>query len=222
MAIIYHKELIQGSDEWRTARCGILTASEMKLIITPTLKIASNEKERAHLYELAAQRITNYVEPSYISDDMLRGMDDESYARETYDENYAKVETCGFVTNDEWGFTLGCSPDGLVGETKGIETKSRKQKFQIETILSGEMPEDYKIQVQTCMLVTGRPEWDYISYCGGLPMKVIPVKADKVVHDAIIAAATVFHEKLDKIVKEWPEKIKGLIETKRIPKDITA
>lgn len=220
--IKYHENLIQGSDEWRAARCGLLTASEMKLIITPTLKIASNEKERNHLYELAGQRITNYVEPSYISDDMLRGMDDESYARETYNDNYSAVDICGFVTNDEWGFTLGCSPDGLVGETKGIEAKSRKQKFQIETILSGEMPEDYKIQVQTCMLVTGRPEWDYISYCGGLPMKVISVKADKVVHDAIIAAATIFHEKLDKIIKEWPEKIKGLIETKRIPKDITA
>ena len=53
------------------ARCGLLTASEMKLIITPTLKIASNDKERAHIYELAAQRITNYVEPSYVGDDKL-------------------------------------------------------------------------------------------------------------------------------------------------------
>ncbi len=72
--ITYYPDLIQGSDEWKSARCGLLTASEMKLIITPTtLKIASNDKERAHLYELLAQRITRYVEPSYISDDMLRG-----------------------------------------------------------------------------------------------------------------------------------------------------
>jgi len=70
--ITYYPELIQGSEEWHALRCGLLTASEMKLIITPTLKVASNEKERAHLYELLAQRITKYVVPTYVSDDMLR------------------------------------------------------------------------------------------------------------------------------------------------------
>lgn len=74
-------EMVQGSEEWLTARCGLLTASEIKLIVTPTLKIASNDKERAHLYELLAQRITGYVEPRYISDDMLRGKEDEIAAR---------------------------------------------------------------------------------------------------------------------------------------------
>lgn len=77
MPIIYHAELIQGSEPWHAARCGLLTASEMHLIVTPTLKPASNDKERAHLYELLAQRITGYVEPSYISDAMLRGHQDE-------------------------------------------------------------------------------------------------------------------------------------------------
>ena len=68
-----YPDMIQGSDEWFAARCGLLTASEMHLIITPSLKAASNEKERMHLYELLAQRITRYVEPSYIGDNMLRG-----------------------------------------------------------------------------------------------------------------------------------------------------
>lgn len=77
---IYH-DLVQGSDEWRAARCGLLTASEMHHIITPTMKPAKNEKMRAHAYELLAQRLTGYVEPSYISDDMLRGDDDEIDAR---------------------------------------------------------------------------------------------------------------------------------------------
>ena len=48
----------------------------MKLILTPTLKVASNDKARAHVYELLAQRITRHVEPHYISDDMLRGRED--------------------------------------------------------------------------------------------------------------------------------------------------
>ena len=119
--IKYHTDLIQGSDEWLQARCGLLTASEMKLIVTPTLKIANNDKERSHLYELLAQRITQYVEPHYISDDMLRGHEDEVDARILYNDNYAPVTDMGFITNSKWGFTIGYSPDGLVGDDGLIE-----------------------------------------------------------------------------------------------------
>ena len=72
MTIKYHDDLIQGSDEWLQARCGLLTASEFDRILTPTLKIADNPKSRAHCWEIAAQRITSYVEPHYVSDAMLR------------------------------------------------------------------------------------------------------------------------------------------------------
>ena len=75
--VTIYREMIQGSEEWSAARCGLLTASEMKLIVTPTLKAASNDKERGHLYELLAQRITRYVEPRYVTDDMLRGQNDD-------------------------------------------------------------------------------------------------------------------------------------------------
>ena len=107
MTITYHPDLIQGSDEWYAARCGLLTASEMKLIITPTLKMASNDKERSHLFELLAQRVTQYVEPSYISDDMLRGQNEEIEAKIAYNDHHAKITDTGFVTNDSFGFTIG-------------------------------------------------------------------------------------------------------------------
>lgn len=196
MTITYHNDLIQGSDDWHAARCGLLTASEMSLIITPTLKIASNDKERAHLYELMAQRITGYVEPHYISDDMLRGWEDEIDARILYSEKYAPVEEVGFVTNDEWGFTIGYSPDGLVGKEGLIECKSRRQKFQVQTIADDEVPKEYIIQCQTGMLVTKRLWCDYVSYCGGLPMFVKRVHADQVIQDAIVEAATAFEDNL--------------------------
>lgn len=223
MAIKYHRNLVQGTPEWFSARCGLLTASEMKLIITPAkLQYASNDKERAHLYELVAQRITQFVEPTYISDDMMRGKDDEIDAKITYTEHFQNVEDIGFVTNDKWGFTLGYSPDGLVGNDGQIECKSRRQKYQVETILSGQMPDDYKIQVQTGLLVTERSWCDFISYCGGMPMITLRIEADKTVQDAIIVAATTFHEKMDKSLKEYKEKSVGLILTeRRIEQEIT-
>lgn len=218
MTITPHPDLIQGSEEWLAARCGLMTASEMHLVLTPTLKVANNDKTRQHAYELAAQRITRYVEPTYIGDEMLRGMADEITARELYAARYAPVEEVGFVTNDAWGFTLGCSPDGLVGDDGMIEVKSRRQKYQVQTILAMEMPEDYKLQVQTALLVTGRKWCDFISYSGGLPMVTIRVFPDPEVQDAIIAAASDFEAKIADMLLTWRVRLDGmhrLIETER-------
>jgi hypothetical protein len=219
----YHSHVHQGSEEWLAARCGLLTASEMKLIITPTLKIASNDKERAHLYELLAQRITRYVEPHYISDDMLRGIMDEVKARALYAEHFAPVDDGGFVTNDKWGFTIGYSPDGLVGGKGLIEGKSRRQKFQVQTVienvLTGTIPADYVMQHQTGLLVADDREWvDFISYSGGFPMIVVRVWPDAVIQDAIVEAAGAFEQRIAAKLAEYREGIAALpklIETER-------
>lgn len=194
--VVHHEDLHQGSEEWLKARCGLLTASEMRLIITPTLKIASNDKERSHLYELLAQRVTGYVEPQYISDDMLRGMNDEITARDLYAKHYAPVTEVGFITNDKFGFTIGYSPDGLVGDEGLLECKSRRQKYQVETLATGEVPSDFMIQLQTGLMVSERNWIDFISYSGGLPMFVKRVEADSVIQDAILAAASAFEARL--------------------------
>lgn len=215
MAITYHDEMVQGSEDWHAARCGLLTASEMKLIVTPKLQMASNEKERAHLFELMAQRVTRYVEPRYISDDMLRGRDDEFYARAAYSEKYAPVVECGFVTNDEWGFTIGYSPDGRVGETGGIECKSRRQKYQMQTIIENVVPEDFVMQVQTGLLVT-KWEWlDFVSYSGGLPMAVIRAYPDDKVQAAILEASAGFEDRLSAKLAIFKKNSVGLLPTER-------
>ena len=198
--IVYHDGLIQGSEEWHAARCGLLTASEMKLILTPTLKLANNDKTRAHVWEIAAQRISQYVEPSYIGDEMLRGWTDEITARDLYSKNFEPVEECGFVTNDKWGFKLGYSPDGLVGKRGLLECKSRRQKFQIQTIVEnyrdGSAPSDFLLQVQTGLLVTERNWIDLVSFSGGLPMIPMRIEADPEIQSAIITAATDFEAKV--------------------------
>lgn len=200
MVIMYHPELEQGSAEWLAARCGLLTASEISLIMTPTLRVADNDKQRGHLYELLAQRITQHVEPRYISDDMLRGKEDEVEARIVYASQYAVVQEVGFITNDKWGFTIGYSPDGLVGDDGLIECKSRRQKFQVQTLIEvvpkQTAPLDYMLQIQTGLLVSERKWCDFISYSGGLPMATIRVFPDPVMQDAIVTAATTFETAL--------------------------
>lgn len=207
MTIKYHDALIQGSDEWLAARCGLLTASEIDRIITPTLKIAANAKERAHCWELAAQRITAHVEPQFVSDAMMRGHDDEIDARALYAKHFAPVAECGFVTNDKWGFTLGCSPDGLVGDDGMIECKSRGQRFQIETIVGfytdGNPPPDFMLQVQSQLLITGRKWCDLVSYSGGLPMATMRIEPHHETQSSIIDAAAKFEARISEIVADY-------------------
>jgi len=219
MPIQIHTDLVQGSDEWLAARCGLLTASEMSLILTPTLKVAQNDKQRAHLYELLAQRITNYVEPRYLSDDMLRGHIDEAEALALYEQHYAPVETAGFITNDEWGFTLGYSPDGLVGTDGLVEVKSRRQKYQVETfcvhVTEQTIPADYVLQIQTGLLVTGRKWCDLVSYSAGLPMARIRAYPDEAMQDAIVKAATSFETALSVAREKYDAAIVGAPTTER-------
>lgn len=218
MTIVYHKDVEQGSEEWHAMRCGLLTASEMHLIVTPTLKAASNDKERAHLYELLGQRITKHVEPQYVSDAMLRGQDDEIAALAAYEKAYAPIKRVGFVTNDKWGFTIGYSPDALVGDDGLVECKSRNQKLQIRTLVdyvfAKTIDPDFSIQVQTGLMVTEREWCDLVSYCGGLPMATVRVFPDEKIQAAILAAATAFEDrmkaalaKFDSVMETYPRLI---------------
>ena len=218
--ITYHAEVVQGSDEWLVLRRGLITASEMSLLLTPTLKVAANDKSRAHIYELAAQRISGYTEPHYIGSDMLRGHEDEILARALYHDKIADVQECGFVTNDKWGFTIGYSPDGLVGEEGLVECKSRRQKYQIQTIIENlgadkTIPDDYVLQVQTGLLVTERKWLDLVSYSGGLPMAVIRAHPDQAIQEAIVAAATKAEADIKVKIDTYATNSRGLLKTER-------
>lgn len=203
MTITYHHDLIQGSDEWLAARCGILTASEVKHILTPTLKIADNDKTRAHVWEIAAQRISGHVEPTYIGDAMLRGYEDEIKARALYSEHYAPVTEVGFITSDALGFDIGYSPDGLVGDDGLIEVKSRIQKYQVQTTVENAPPSEFMLQLQTGLFVTEREWIDFISYSGGLHMVTIRVEPDPRYQEAIRDAAIAFEAKVSETVESY-------------------
>lgn len=211
MTLTIHETLEQGSEEWHQARCGLITCSELDRIMTPsTLKVSNNDKTRQHVYELAAQRINQYVEPSYVGDNMLRGWADEIKARDKYSELRAPVVEVGGMVRQFETFKLWCSPDGLVGDVGGIESKSRIQKYQLQTISSNELPQEYLLQVQGALLVSGREWWDFISWSGGMPMWIIRVEPDPKVHQAIIDACVAFEEKVQEVMRVYQERIDKL------------
>jgi len=101
MTIIYHHDLIQNTDEWLDTRLGLITASQMKVFITPSFKLANNSKSRNLTFELAAQRFTGFGEPFFETWDMTRGHIEEEYAKDLYGREYSVIEYFMFCDQDD-------------------------------------------------------------------------------------------------------------------------
>ena len=193
---IYSEEdLPQGSERWLEARAGLITASTVGQLITPAKKqLSKSETATGLMNTLIAERITGRVEPIQESRAMLRGTLDEPYARAIYAEHYAPVTEVGFIVNDDHGYRMGYSPDGLVGDDGLIEIKSRNQRIQLQTVLKDEVPAGNMAQMQMGMLVTGREWCDYVSYSGGMALYVKRVLPDPEWFAVILEAVSAFEE----------------------------
>lgn len=209
-------DLVQGSEEWLEQRRGMVTASTVgRLITAKTLKPASNPESRGLTALLVAERISGWVEPVYVSGDMLRGTLDEPLAREAYSEHFAPVTEVGFMVRQFAGFEIGFSPDGLVGDEGLIEIKSRRARKQVTTVLADEVPAENIAQIQAGLLVSGRDWCDYVSYSGGLPLYVKRVYPDPRWHEAIEEAVRQFELTADQMINDYRAKVTGLPMTER-------
>lgn len=222
MTLTIHTDTTQRSDEWYEMRRGIITASAVGRLITPkTMKPAINQDSRGLAQTLAAERISGWSDNNgYVNDDMLRGIESEPVARDKYAQHYEPVTEVAFITEDRFGFTIGFSPDGLVGEDGLIEIKSPRSKGHIATIIAGHPPIDYMAQLQCALLVSGREWIDYVSYCAGLPLYVKRVQPQQEWFDAITAAASSCEEAIRETMRLYDESSHGLIPTERPLMDI--
>jgi len=217
MTLTTYAELEQGTDEWLAARCGIVTASVVGQLITPkTIKPAVNDYSRGLTATLVAERITGHVEPMQMNRAMERGTLDEPYARDAYSEHHAPAVEVGFMVRDDWGFRLGYSPDGLVGDDGLIEIKSRAQKKHLQTILADEVPLENMAQIQCGLLVSGREWLDYVSFCSGMPLWTRRVQPDPRWFTAIIEAVSAFEASADEMLTRYAEATTGLPATERV------
>jgi hypothetical protein len=219
MSLIELPDLEQGSEAWHDQRRGMVTASVVGQLLTATGKVANNDTSRGLTALLVAERITGYTEPTWVNDDMLRGQLDEPIARDLYADNFAygdgPVTEVGFMVRDDWGWCLGYSPDGLVGDHGLIEVKSRRQKKHLQTILADEVPPENMAQLQAGLLVSGREWIDYVSFCGGMPLWVKRVRPDPKWAEAIVDAVDAFEDTAAEMQKNYDLATRGLPATER-------
>lgn len=165
----------QNSVEWHQLRLGIPTASEFHKILTPTGKRSTQAE--AYRNRLLAEWVTGAPLENVETQWMERGHDLEEQAVDAYEFATGKqTQVVGFVTTDDG--RIGCSPDRLVGDDGGLELKCPAPWTHIGYLLSKTVADDYKVQVQGCMLLCQRAWWDVVSFCPGMPVSVVHIEAD--------------------------------------------
>lgn len=164
--------MIQGSQEWKDARLGWVTASRFADVMTqPRGKAASlSQTADSYMLDLVGEWLTGQQASTFESFAMKRGTELEPLARDAYSARTGRaVFTTGFVRHPTESL-VGCSPDGVIGDDGGIEIKCPETyKAHVRVLVSGEMPEEHTAQVQGAMWVTGREWWDFVSFDPRMP-----------------------------------------------------
>lgn len=186
--------------------------------LPPTYTPADNDTSRALILALAAERITEHVEETFVSHDMWRGIDSEPYARDLYAEHCTDqpITEVGFMIREFDGFKIGYSPDGFVGDDGLIEIKAPRQKGHLSTVVSDDIPAQHMAQLQTGLLVSGREWIDFVSYSGGMHLWPKRVTPDPAWQAAILAAAEKAEREITAHVATYNRAVEGLPLAKRI------
>lgn len=168
-------DCIPRSDEWHSWR-NRPTASEFSSFITPARGDYSAQAT-AYAAKIVAKRLGVYVEPPPTFW-MEWGTDHEPDAKRAYvAETGHAITEVGFVLPDHTD-AFGGSPDALVGEDGLLECKCPAPETLIAYHANGELPAQYKPQVQGLLLITGRAWSDFWCYHPHLPPFLLRVEAD--------------------------------------------
>ena len=176
----------QGSQDWHAARLGCVTASRVADVVAKT-KSGYSAARQTYLGQLLSERLTGLATETFQNAAMRWGTDMEAFWVEAYDASTC-LETfqVGFLLHPNLAYA-GASPDRLVAPDGLVEVKCPTTSTHIETLLKGEVPERYQIQMQWQMACTGRAWCDFVSFDPRLPeayqlfIQRVPRDAERIV-----------------------------------------
>lgn len=161
----------QRTDDWLRLRLGVLTASRVDKLLTPTGKISSQRS--GILHALVAEKLLGAPSEDFAGTYWTdRGEALESEAVAYFElQTGLKHHPVGFVFRDE-SKTTGCSPDGLIldedgAPIAGLELKCPKAETHVGYMLADDK-DPYIQQIQFSLWVTGLQSWYFLSYYPGL------------------------------------------------------
>ncbi len=176
----------QGSQDWHAARLGCVTASRVADVVAKT-KSGYSAARQTYLGQLLSERLTGLPTETFQNAAMRWGSEMEAFGVEAY-EAATGLETfqVGFLFHPNLAYA-GASPDRLVAPDGLVEVKCPTTSTHLETLLKGEVPERYQIQMQWQMACTGRAWCDFVSFDPRLPeayqlfIQRVPRDAERIV-----------------------------------------
>jgi len=161
-------DMEQRTDEWYLARLGKVTASRISDVMAKT-KAGYGASRANYMAELIVERLTGKPGDSYQNAAMMWGTNTEPLARAAYEAHRGVlVEEVGFVPHPTISMA-GASPDGLVGDDGLVEIKCPNTATHIETLMTGNVPLKYILQMHWQMICTGREWCDFVSFDPRMP-----------------------------------------------------
>jgi putative phage-type endonuclease len=198
-------QLEQGTDEWKQARLGYISASNFDAVMA---KIKSGEAatRRDYKIRIVTERLTNQIQDSFSNSYMEWGIEQEPFARMAYEAHAGVfVEKTGFWKHPEIPY-VGCSPDGLVGDDGLIEIKCPKSTTHIEYLLNKKLPKTYFWQVHGQLWVMNRQWVDFVSFDPRMPenkrLFVFRVNRDEEVINEMKEGVIAFNKECEELMKE--------------------
>jgi len=160
-------EIEQGTDAWLELRKGKVTASRVADVLAKT-KTGVSASRGNYLIELALQRVTGVIEPSYTNDAMQHGKDNEQTARTAFEvAHQVFVDQVAFVDHPTIK-DFGCSPDGVIGDSL-LELKCPYQSAVHWSYFKDGCPSKYYTQIQAQMSCTGAKSVWFVSFDPRMP-----------------------------------------------------
>jgi len=159
---------LQRTDDWHAARLGHLTASKLNDAFDLLKNGLEGAKRQQYRLELVAERLTGLPTEFFENNAMKWGTASEPFARSAYEAETGNiVQEVGFIKHPTLDWS-GASPDGLVNDGL-LEIKCPTTTTHIKTLISGEIPDQYKPQMMWQMLCTGRHWCDFVSFDSRMP-----------------------------------------------------
>ena len=152
-------DLQQGSADWLAMRRGKITMSRAKDLLTGGKGVTRT----SYLQEVAAEQLSSDMGDHFMSRDMVRGTELESFAVQAYETVMnSTVQRVGFVLHEDE--RIGCSPDGLT-KNGGIEIKCPLPKNHLKYASLTNVEKEHGAQMQGVMWICEREHLDFVSFC---------------------------------------------------------
>jgi hypothetical protein len=157
-------DLVQGTPEWRQARCGKATGSRIADALAKVKSGGWGASRKNYRAELVVERLTNQPINGWVSKEMQWGIDNEPDARRLYAfMTDSVVRQVGFVPHPRI-IMSGCSPDGWVGEEGIVQFKCPNTAQHLSVIDTDQIDDCYIKQINWEMACCERKWCDFVSY----------------------------------------------------------